>query len=67
MVRDIQPAVKAAKGKPGDVIAATILENARLVGAQIKAMAELGDLASQVQILSAVYNLDSGEVKWTKD
>src|SRR6267142_4196413 len=34
LVRDIQPAVKAAKGKPGDALSATVTENARQVAAQ---------------------------------
>src|SRR5712691_4222663 len=67
LVRDIQPAVIAAKGKPGDALHATITENARKVAAQIKAKAELGDLAKDVQIISAVYDLDTGKVEWTKD
>jgi len=67
LVRDIQPAVIAAKGKPGDALDATITENARQVAAQIKAKAELGDLAKDVQFISAVYDLDTGKVKWTKD
>src|SRR5438552_4915260 len=36
LVRDIQPAVKAATGKPGDAMHATTTENARQVAAQIK-------------------------------
>lgn len=64
LVRDIQPAVKAANGKPGDALDATITENARQVAAQIKAKAELGDLAKEVQIISAVYNFDTGKVEW---
>src|SRR6266581_3615229 len=56
LVRDLQPAVIAAKGKPGDAMHATTAENARQVAAQIKAKAELGDLAKDVQIISAVYN-----------
>jgi len=67
LVRDIQPAIKAAKGKPGDALDASIAENARLVAAQIKAKAELGDLAREVQILSAIYDLDTGKVEWTKN
>jgi carbonic anhydrase len=67
LVRDIQPAVIAAKGKPGDAMDATITENARQVAAQIKAKAELGDLAKEVRIVSAVYNLDTGKVEWDKD
>jgi len=67
LVRDIQPAVIAAKGKPGDAMDATITENARQVAAQIKAKAELGDLAKEVRIVSAVYNLDTGKIEWAKD
>jgi carbonic anhydrase len=67
LVRDIQPAVIAAKGKPGNALDATITENARLVVAQIKAKAELGDLAKQVRIGFAIYDLDTGKVEWAKD
>ena len=67
LVRDIQPAVRAAKGKPGDALDATIIENARQVAAQIKAKAELGELAKEVRIISAVYDLDTGKVEWAKD
>jgi len=67
LVRDLQPAVIAAKGKPGGAMHATTTENARQVAAQIKAKAELGDLAKDVQIISAVYDLDTGKVKWTKN
>src|SRR6266478_9283220 len=67
LVRDIQPAVKAAKGKPGDALTATVTENARQVAAQIKAKAALGDLAKEVRIVSAVYDLDTGKIKWAND
>ena len=67
LVRDIQPAVKAAKGKPGDALTAAITENARQVAAQIKSKAALGDLAKEVRIVSAVYDLDTGKIEWIKD
>jgi carbonic anhydrase len=67
LVRDIQPAVMAAKGKPGDALDATITENARQVAAQIKTKAVLGDLAKEVRILFAIYDLDTGKVEWAKD
>ena len=67
LVRDIQPAVKAAKGKPGDALSATVTENARQVAAQVKAKAELGDLAKEVRIISAIYDLDTGKIEWAKD
>jgi carbonic anhydrase len=67
LVRDIQPAVKAAKGKPGDALSATVTENARQVAAQIKAKAVLSDLAKEVRIVSAVYDLDTGKIDWAND
>jgi len=67
IVRDIQPAIEAAKGKPGDALAAAITENARGVAAQIKDKAALGDLAKEVRIVFAVYDLRSGEIEWAED
>jgi carbonic anhydrase len=67
LVRDIQPAVKAAKGKPGDALDATIIENAHQVAAQIKAKAELGELSKEVRIVSGVYDLDTGKVLWASE
>lgn len=67
LVRDIQPAIKAAKGKPGDALAAAITENAREVAAQIKAKAALGDLAKEVRIVFAVYDLATGKIEWAED
>ncbi len=66
LVRDIQPAVQAAKGAAGEPLDATIAENARLVAAKIKANAALGHLAAEVKIVPAVYDLDSGQVEWAK-
>jgi carbonic anhydrase len=67
LVRDIQPAVKAAKGKPGDSLAVAITENARQVAAQIKTKAALGDLAKEVRVVFAIYDLDTGKIEWTKN
>ena len=65
LVRDIQPAVKVAKSKPGDALAAAITENARQVAAKINAEAALGDFAKEVRVISAVYDLETGRVEWT--
>ena len=67
IVRDIQPAIQAAKGKPGDALAAAITENAREVAAQIKDKAALGDLAKEVRIVFAVYDLRTGKIEWAED
>jgi carbonic anhydrase len=67
LVRDIQPAVQAAKAKGGDVTDAAIAENARLMAAKIRNEASLGELAKEVRIISAVYNLDTGKVDWASE
>lgn len=67
LVRDIQPAIQVAKGKPGDALAATITENAREVAAQIKAKAVLGDLAKEVRIVFGVYDLGTGKIEWSAE
>jgi carbonic anhydrase len=67
LVRDILPAVAAAKGKPGDATDNTIAENARLIAARIGNEVEVGDLKKEVRVLSAVYNFDTGKVEWAKE
>jgi len=67
LVRDIQPAVKAAKGKDGKVTDLTVAENARLMAAKIRNEASLGEFAKEVRIISGVYDLDTGKVEWAKD
>jgi len=67
LVRDIQPAVQAVKGKPGDTVHLAVAENARLMAEEIRSKANFGDLAKDVKIIPAVYDLDSGKVEWPKE
>jgi carbonic anhydrase len=67
LVRDIQPAVEAEKGSAGDALENTVAENARLVAAQIRKQAELGEAAKDVRIVPAVYSLDTGKVELVKE
>jgi carbonic anhydrase len=64
LVRDIQPAVTAAKGKDGDALANAVHENDAEVAAKIEKQTQLGDLASQVRIVEGYYDLDTGKVEW---
>ncbi len=64
LVRDIQPAVAASKGKEGDALANAIHENDAEVAAKIQKQAQLGEVASQVRIVEGYYNLDTGKVEW---
>jgi carbonic anhydrase len=67
LVRDIQPAVQAVKGKEGDTLHLAITENARLMADKIRNEAKFGDLAKEVQIVYGVYDLTTGNVEWSKD
>jgi len=64
LVRDIQPAVEAAKTENGDTLANTVKANARLVAEKIRNDAELGKHKSEVRIVTGYYDLDTGEVQW---
>jgi carbonic anhydrase len=64
LVRDIQPAVTATKGKEGDALANAIHENDAQMAAKIRKEAQLGELASQVRIVEGYYDLDTGKVEW---
>jgi carbonic anhydrase len=66
LVRDLQPAVKAAKNKAGDALANTAHENAVEVAEKIRKNVQLGELASQIRVVSGYYNLDTGKVEWDK-
>jgi carbonic anhydrase len=65
LVRDIQPAVTASKGKEGDALANAIHENDAQVAGKIRKQAQLGELASQVKVVEGYYDLDTGKVEWT--
>jgi carbonic anhydrase len=64
LVRDIQPAVAASKGKQGDALVNAIHENDAQVAAKIQKQAQLGELTSQVRIVNGYYDLDTGKVEW---
>ncbi|MGA2253824.1 MAG: carbonic anhydrase [Thermoguttaceae bacterium] len=64
LVRDIQPAVVAAKTEQGDPLANTVKANARLMAEKIRKEADLGEHKSEVRIVSAYYDLDTGVVEW---
>jgi carbonic anhydrase len=66
IVRDIQPAVQAAKKKNGDVLVDAIKENVTRVAAKIDGdkavMGEHGP--TEVKVVKGYYDLDTGKVEW---
>lgn len=67
LVHDIQPAVKASHGRPGDPLVNAVKENAAEVAAKIRKKAALGTAGADVKIVSAYYDLDSGKVEWESE
>ena len=66
LVRDIQPAVAAAKDEKGDPLANTVKANARLMAEKIGKEAELGEHKAEVRIVTGYYDLETGAVEWPK-
>jgi carbonic anhydrase len=66
IVRAIQPAVHASKGRPGDPLVNAIHENDAEVAAKIRKKAHLADAASQVRIVEGYYDLHTGKVEWAQ-
>jgi len=67
LVRDIQPAVKETKGRPGDATELAVVANARLMANKIRTQMDVGELAKEVRIIPAVYDLSSGKIEWLKE
>ena len=66
IVRDIRPAVNAVSKGGGDVLVNAINENVYRTADKISRKAKLGETASSVRIVRAVYDLDSGKVEFLK-
>jgi len=66
IVRDIQPAIQAVKGKPGDQVHLAVAENARLMAEEIRTKANFGEI-KDVKVLPAIYDLDTGKVEFGKE
>jgi carbonic anhydrase len=67
LVRDIQPAVKAVKGRAGDPTELAVTENARIMAGRVHDEVSLGELAKEIKVTSAVYDLASGKIEWAQE
>jgi carbonic anhydrase len=65
IVNAIMPAAKAVNGKPGDIYANAIAQNARMNASKLasqKPILSAGVAANKLQVVSAVYDLKTGKV-----
>jgi carbonic anhydrase len=67
LVRDIQPAIAAAKTETGDPLTNAVSANARLVAEKIRKEADFGTHRTEVRVVAGNYDLDTGEVQWLTD
>ncbi len=65
MLRELRPAVEAARAMPGDTVANAVRENVILSVKRLKSSRELADKvkSGEVKVVGAVYDLDSGKVE----
>src|SRR5437762_13022777 len=59
LVRDLQPAVEAARSKTGDALVNTIRENDAQVATKIRKEGKFGELASEIRVVTGYYDLDT--------
>lgn len=64
LVRDLQGAVTMGRAMPGDPLQNAIIANAVQVAEQIRRQAQFGDVAGEVTVITAYYDLDTGVVEW---
>ena len=64
IVRSIRPAVEQVRGESGDVLTNAIKKNVDRVSAKIREKSELGALASEIRVVEAYYDLNTGKVEW---
>ncbi len=67
IVRDIQPAVEAAKAEGGDILLKAINKNVARVAAKIRSEGKFGEAASEVKVVKGRYSLDTGKVAWLEE
>jgi carbonic anhydrase len=64
IVRKIRPSVLTVSKEAGEPLVNAIKSNVHQVAGEIRQKAELGSLASEVRVVEAYYDFDTGQVEW---
>ncbi len=69
MLRELDPAVAATKGMPGDAVENAVRENVKLVVERLAASKELSAMvkSGELKIVGGIYDLDTGTIEMLKD
>ncbi len=69
MLKELDPAVAATKGMPGDPVENAVRENVKLVVKNLAASQELSAMvkSGELKIVGGIYDLDTGTIEMLKD
>jgi carbonic anhydrase len=69
IVKELEPAVRASRGMPGDPVENAVRENVKLVMRKLAASQALSAMvrSGELKIVGGVYDLDTGTIEMLKD
>jgi carbonic anhydrase len=69
IVKELEPAVRASRGMPGDPVENAVSENVKLVMKKLAASPQLSAMvkSGELKIVGGVYDLDTGAIEMLKD
>jgi carbonic anhydrase len=69
IVKELEPAVRASRGMPGDPVENAVRENVKLVVKNLAASRELSAMvkSGELKIVGGIYDLDTGTIEMLKD
>jgi carbonic anhydrase len=69
IVKELEPAVRASRGMPGDPVENAVRENVKLVVKKLAASRQLSAMvkSGELKIVGGVYDLDTGTIEMLKD
>jgi carbonic anhydrase len=69
IVKELEPAVRASRGMPGDPVENAVRENVKLVMKKLAASPELSAMvkSGELKIVGGIYDLDTGTIEMLKD
>ena len=69
IVKELEPAVRASRGMPGDPVENAVRENVKLMVKKLAASGQLSAMvkSGELKIVGGIYDLDTGTIEMLKD